>query len=184
MMHLRYNVAQSLDGFIAPPDESTSWIVPDESIDFDALHASFDYYVMGRRTWDIMRALEPNPCLNKPPGSIIVISRILRQEEHPHIAILREGYIEYIRRLKAKGGKGIWLMGGGWLAAECLEAKLLDGLDVAVMPVLLRDGFKVVDSGLSGWYNLKLQSLEKLDGSGILMAKYRVEYDHEQIASS
>ncbi|CAG9951792.1 unnamed protein product [Clonostachys rosea f. rosea IK726] len=118
MMHLRYNVAQSLDGFIAPPDESTSWIVPDESIDFDALHASFDYYVMGRRTWDIMRALEPNPCLNKPPGSIIVISRILRQEEHPHIAILREGYIEYIRRLKAKGGKGIWLMGGGWLAAS------------------------------------------------------------------
>ncbi|VUC37178.1 unnamed protein product [Clonostachys rosea] len=177
-MHLRYNVAQSLDGFIAPRDESTHWIVPDEAIDFYALHASFDYYIMGRRTWDVMSTLKPNPCLKKPPGSIIVISRTLKQEDHPNITILRDGYIDVIRQLKERHGKGIWLMGGGWLAGECLEAKLLDGVDVAVMPVLLRDGFKLVEGGSGGsCYKLDLQSLDRLSSSGILMTNYQVVYE-------
>ncbi|CAI6014379.1 unnamed protein product [Clonostachys chloroleuca] len=177
-MHLRYNVAQSLDGFIAPRDESTSWIVPDESIDFDALHESFDYYIMGRRTWDVMCTLEPNPCLKKRPGSVLVISRTLKQQDHPNITILGEGYIDVIRQLKERHGKGIWLMGGGWLAAECLEAKLLDAVDVAVMPVLLGDGFKMVEGCLSGsCYKLELQSSERLYNSGILMTRYQVVYE-------
>ncbi len=52
---LRYNVAMSLDGFIAPPDHSTGWIVHGASIDFDGLYAEFDHFVLGRRTYELMR---------------------------------------------------------------------------------------------------------------------------------
>lgn len=39
MGRIRYNVATSLDGFIASPDGTTDWIVDDASIDFAALYA-------------------------------------------------------------------------------------------------------------------------------------------------
>jgi|GEM_PF-6212510 dihydrofolate reductase len=56
MRRLRYNVACSLDGFIADPDGGYDWIVDDKGIDVDALYAQFDTFVMGRRTWEVMQA--------------------------------------------------------------------------------------------------------------------------------
>jgi len=47
---LRYQVAVSLDGFIAGPNGEADWIVMDPSIDFDALFKEFDTVVMGRKT--------------------------------------------------------------------------------------------------------------------------------------
>ncbi|MEP6592173.1 MAG: hypothetical protein ABJC51_00685 [Acidobacteriota bacterium] len=51
---LRYQVAVSLDGFIAGPDDGADWIVMDPSIDFGALFAEFDTLVMGRKTHEVM----------------------------------------------------------------------------------------------------------------------------------
>ncbi|MBS1192945.1 MAG: riboflavin biosynthesis protein RibD protein, partial [Nitrospirae bacterium] len=45
MRRLRYNVAASLDGFIAGVSGDYDWIVQDSSIDFDALFAEFDLLV-------------------------------------------------------------------------------------------------------------------------------------------
>lgn len=56
MAQIIYNVAMSLDGFISPPDESSSWIVPDRSIDFQALYNRFDVFLMGRKTHDAISA--------------------------------------------------------------------------------------------------------------------------------
>jgi dihydrofolate reductase len=51
---LRYQVAVSLDGFIAGPNHEADWIVMDPSIDFGALFAQFDTLVMGRKTQEVM----------------------------------------------------------------------------------------------------------------------------------
>jgi dihydrofolate reductase len=191
-------MAQSLDGYIAPPDESTDWIVNDPSIDFETLYASFDGFVMGRKTYEIITADETNnPLRGRPRASVIVISRTWDPEDHLDITVLSDGYIEAARDmigdLSARRDNSalpgsIWLMGGGSLAAEFLAAGLLDGIDTAIMPVILGGGFKMFtdlkieekdkESGsLAGkYYSLQLRSLEKLDQSGILMAKYDVEY--------
>ncbi|KAI8712927.1 2,5-diamino-6-ribosylamino-4(3H)-pyrimidinone 5'-phosphate reductase [Fusarium sp. LHS14.1] len=50
MPQLRYNVATSLDGYIASSDGSADWIVDDPTIDFKALYEQFDFFVMGRKT--------------------------------------------------------------------------------------------------------------------------------------
>ena len=47
---LRYQVAASLDGFIAGPNGEYDWIVMDTAIDFAALYKEFDTAVMGRKT--------------------------------------------------------------------------------------------------------------------------------------
>ena len=49
---LRYQVAVSLDGFIAGPNGEYDWIVMDPSIDFGALFKQFDTLVMGRKTYE------------------------------------------------------------------------------------------------------------------------------------
>ena len=54
---LRYQVAMSLDGFIAGPNGDYDWIVTDPAIDFTALYREFDTAVMGRKTFEIMPVL-------------------------------------------------------------------------------------------------------------------------------
>lgn len=49
---LRYQVAVSLDGFIAGPNGEYDWIVTDPAIDFAALYKEFDTAVMGRKTYE------------------------------------------------------------------------------------------------------------------------------------
>jgi|SRR5215469_4131045 len=53
---LRYQVAMSLDGFIAGPNGEYEWIVMDPSIDFAALLKEFDTAVMGRKTYELVLA--------------------------------------------------------------------------------------------------------------------------------
>ncbi|KAH7121799.1 dihydrofolate reductase-like domain-containing protein [Dactylonectria estremocensis] len=175
MPQLRYNVATSLDGYIASPDGSSNWIVEDSTIDFDSLYAEFDYFVIGRKTYEVMLALgdaSQNPLLKRPKETVIVASRKMLQRDHPHITIVPKNIIECIRDLKAGEGKDIWLMGGGNLATQCLEAGLLDSVEAAIMPVVLGGGIKMIDEFGRG-ARLKLMGSKALE-SGIIMTQYDV----------
>jgi dihydrofolate reductase len=48
---LRYQVATSLEGYIAGPNGEFDWIVMDPDIDFGARFAQFDTALMGRKTF-------------------------------------------------------------------------------------------------------------------------------------
>jgi dihydrofolate reductase len=183
MRSLIYNAAVSLDGFIACTDGSASWIVEDDSIDFDALFATYDYFVMGRKTYEVMLSFgEPSLLSKLSKEAVVVISRTMKQEEHSNVTVVSGDYLQYIRDLKASVGKDIWLMGGAEVAGPCLENGLVDGIDMAIMPVVLGRGIKMFgtseDNDGKSW-KLKLESVEKLENSGILMTKYSVlHYDN------
>ena len=180
MARLRYGVASTLDGFIASSDHTTDWIVDDPSIDFDALYAEFDIFVMGRKTFEVMTQLGNQSESGESPLSgreVVVISRTMKQDEHPQIRVVGQDYLDVIRELKARSGvRDIWLMGGGTLAWECLEAGLLDAVETAIMPVVIWDGIKLIappEQGQKASWKLHLTKLDKLD-SGILWCKYDV----------
>ncbi|KAJ6257507.1 hypothetical protein Dda_7292 [Drechslerella dactyloides] len=176
---IRYNVATSLDGFIAPPNESTDWIVEDAGVDFVKLYEEFDTFIMGRKTYETMLAMgEQNLLRGRPKHRIIVISRQLDPADHPDVTVMRDGYIEHLKELKGTDGRDVWVMGGGWLATACLEAGLLDTIEAAVMPVVLRDGFKLFTRGEdSRAFKLAFRGLEQLPQSGIIMTRYDVVYE-------
>jgi dihydrofolate reductase len=68
MRRLRYNVAMSLDGFIAGPNGEYDWITMDPTIDFGALFSEFDQFLMGRKTFESLRAQgRNNPTLAPRP---------------------------------------------------------------------------------------------------------------------
>jgi dihydrofolate reductase len=83
---LRYQVAMSLDGFIAGPNGEFDWIVMDPAIDFAALYAEFDTAVMGRKTYEVMTAQGGHGAI--PGLDVVVFSRTLPAATYPGVRIV------------------------------------------------------------------------------------------------
>jgi dihydrofolate reductase len=167
---LRYQVAVSLDGFIAGPNGEYDWIVMDPAIDFAALYKEFDTAVMGRKTYQMMTAQGGNGAM--PGLEVVVFSRTLPAATHRGVRIYNDDPRDVVATLKAKPGRDIWLFGGGSLFRSLLDARLVDTVEVAVMPALLGAGIPLLPSG--GSTTLVLADQRILQKSGIVMLAYSV----------
>lgn len=167
---LRYQVAVSLDGFIAGPNGEYDWIVMDPSIDFGALFKQFDTLVMGRKTYQPLIAQGGHGA--QPGVDVVVFSRTLPAVTHPGVRIVNDDPREVVAALKKKPGRDIWLFGGGELFRTLLSAGLVDSVEVAVMPVLLGEGIPLLPPG--GTTTLKLVDHKILLKSGIAILAYAV----------
>ncbi len=76
MRRLPWQVATSLDGYIAGPDGEFDWIATDSEIDFAALMAQFDTAVMDRKTFEI--AQQQGGGGARPGLDVVVFSQTLR----------------------------------------------------------------------------------------------------------
>ena len=174
MRQIRYGVAMSLDGYIAGPNGEFDWIVMDPDIDFAAIFARFDTLLMGRRTYEVTKAMGGGGG-DSMPGitSVVVVSRTLRQSDHPDVSIVSENWQDAVRELLAKPGKDIWLFGGGALFSAMLDARLVDGVDVAVIPVLVGGGIPFLKPPAKR-ATLKLTNHRLYEKSGIVSLEYDV----------
>lgn len=166
---LRYQVAVSLDGFIARPNGDYDWIVMDPAIDFAAMYAEFDIAVMGRKTHDVVRAMGEGAL---PSIETVVFSRTLTPASSPGLRVTNEDPATLVAALKAEAGKDVWLYGGGDLFRTLLLAGLVDTVELAVIPVLLGDGIPLLPPGAST--PLILSEVKALPGSGIVVLAYAV----------
>ena len=166
---LRYQVAVSLDGFIAGPNGEYDWIVMDPAVDFAALFKEFDTAVMGRKTYDGMTANGGDGAM--PGLDVAVFSRTLPATTRPGFRIVNDDPREIVAALKAKPGRDIWLFGGGSLFRSLLDAGLVDTVEVAVVPVLLGAGVPLLPPG--GTTKLVLADQKTLS-SGIVVLAYSV----------
>jgi dihydrofolate reductase len=172
MRRVRYQVAASLDGYIAGPEGEYDWIVQDPEMDFRALFAQFDTFLLGRKTFELVtRGGGP-----KLGGKTVVFSRTLRQEDYPDVTIVSDKIEETVAALRAEEGKDIWVFGGGSLFRSLLEMKLVDTVEVAVIPVLLGGGIPLL-SPPARQTKLKLAGYKVYQKSGIVMLHYSVRKD-------
>jgi dihydrofolate reductase len=167
---LRYQVAVSLDGFIAGPNGEYDWIVMDPAIDFAALFKEFDTAVMGRKTYEVITAQGGHGAM--PGLDVVVFSRTLPAAVHRGVRIIHDDPHEIVAALKAKPGRDIWLFGGGVLFRSLLDAGLVDTVEVAVMPVILGAGVPLLPPG--GSTKLVLADQKALPASGIVVLSYSV----------
>jgi dihydrofolate reductase len=167
---VRYQVAVSLDGFIAGPNGEYDWIVMDPSIDFNALYKEFDTVVMGRKTYDVTAAQGGDGAM--PGLEVLVFSRTLPPATSPGVRIVNDDPGDVIAELKKKPGRDIWIFGGGSLLRSLLDAGVVDTIEVAVMPVLLGAGIPLVQPGSTT--KLTLADQKTLPATGIVMLSYAV----------
>ena len=167
---LRYQVAVSLDGFIAGPNGEYDWIVMDPSVDFTALFKEFDTAVMGRKTFEVLIAQGGHGAL--PGLDVVVFSRTVPATTHPGVRIVSDDPRQVVATLKAKPGRDIWLYGGGALFRSLLDGGLVDTVELAVVPVLLGAGIPVLPPGAAT--KLILADQKTLPASGIVVLSYSV----------
>jgi dihydrofolate reductase len=167
---VRYQVAASLDGYIAGPKGEADWIVMDPEIDFKALFAQFDTILVGRRTFEAMASYDS---AFVPAMKTIVFSRTLAQSDYPKTTIVSEKPEAAIAALRAEPGKDIWLFGGGSLFASLLDAGLVDTVEIAVVPVLLGGGIPLLPPPAKR-AKLVLTGHRVYERSGIVLLEYSV----------
>lgn len=173
MRRLRYQVATSLDGYIAGPNGEFDWIVMDPDIDFAALFKQFDTAVMGRKTF--LATLPQGGKGGAMPGfDVIVFSRTLRAADYPAVSVVSSDPAASIRSLKARSGKDIWLFGGGELFRTLLEAGVVDTVEPAVVPVLLGGGIPMLPPPPLRT-KLSLTGHRFYQKSGIVLLEYAVD---------
>lgn len=174
MRRIRYSVAMSLDGFIAGPQGEYDWIPNEPEIDWGAFMARFDTILMGRRSYEAALAAPAGNGL--PDMATYVFSRTLRPEDHPDVTIVGpdlEPVMEDLRR--RRGGKDIWLFGGGELFRSLLARGYVDVVEVGLVPVLLGRGVPFLP-GLDTRAELRLTDTQRYP-TGIMLLTYEVARD-------
>ncbi len=161
MRSLTYYIAASADGYIAGPDgqfdffafegDLAAWIIEEypETLPIHAREAlgisdrpnrHFDTVVMGRHTYQ--PALDAGIESPYPHLRQIVFSTSL-QSQAAGVEVVDASAAELVRKLKAQDGGGIWLAGGGHLAAELRTE--IDELVIKRNPIVLGAGIPLID---------------------------------------
>jgi len=144
---VRYNVAASLDGYIAGPNGEYDWIPLEPAIDFDALFRNVDTVLLGRHSYELV--LRDPAAATWPAGArVIVFSRTLHPADHPGVIVTAEPAATLVAQLRAESAGGdIWLYGGGALFASLLAAGQVDRVEVTLIPILLGGGVPLLPPG-------------------------------------
>ena len=80
---------------------------------------------------------------------------------------------DVVTELRSREGKDLWLVGGGTLVRDCLDAGLIDDVTVLIHPVILGAGTPLVAGGAIAT-GLALIA-ERRYPSGLVQLTYRVD---------
>ena len=145
---------EDLDGGFA----HGGWTVPywhdDIGKTFMALMRDVDAFLLGRRTYVThAAAFEPMPA-GDPFGDLVnapakyVVSRTLTHGMWRNTTIIRDQVIEEVRALKARPGASILTDGSSQLVHALIAHDLVDELHLALYPLVLGGGKRVLPEGV------------------------------------
>ena len=135
-------IAASVDGYIATKDDSLQWLMGtsgEGDNGYGEFIATVDTVVMGRRTYDwLIREVGRDgfPYI----GLECLVLTNSRTGNDGLVTFINEPVRSLAARLRAKTGKHIWLVGGGSLLHEFIDAKMIDEWIITVAPFVLGDG--------------------------------------------
>jgi dihydrofolate reductase len=133
----------SLDGYIARRNGDLDFLVIDK--EGEALMAHFfskiDTTIMGRKTAAAAAKLRESGEMPETPGMAnYVVSRRWKPGKREGFEVVSGSLTAFVRKLKRRPGKDIYLGGGGELCRSFLQEDLVDELYIGVGPILLGDG--------------------------------------------
>lgn len=133
------SVAASLDGRLADASGRVSFLDPYPASDFafDDFIANVGAILMGRISYDRGRELGPWPYGATP---VLVMSHRPLDTDLHFLKRFDGAIAGAIAQLKAQTDKMVWIMGGGDVARQALDADLVDRIDLVIVPELLGAG--------------------------------------------
>ena len=183
MASLIYPTITSLDGYVADGEGNFDWAAPDEEVHtfVNDLERKVGTYLYGRRMYEVMSYWETaHAVTDRPPAEQdyaqiwrsadkIVYSRTLDTVSSARTRIERDFDTEAVRRVKAQARSDI-SVGGPDLAAQALEAGLVDELHLFLTPIVVGGG----KLSLPDDVHLELELIaERRFASGVVYLHYR-----------
>lgn len=164
-------IASSLDGYIASPDGSFNWLFTDQDYGYTPFIAEVDTLLVGRRTWDQLLSFSEYPYGDR---EVFVFSRSRAEERDEHGTFVAGDIPEFVRDLRERPGKDIWLVGGAEIVHEFLKHDLIDEHIVSVHPILLGGGIPLYPPPFPT-RRLALRKVESFDTGLVQMTFDRAE---------
>ncbi|WP_439693325.1 dihydrofolate reductase family protein [Curtobacterium sp. SP.BCo] len=139
-----YSVASSLDGFVAAPGDDLDWLLQFGFEPFQEHHDRFvadvGAIVMGSTTYEWLLAHDDTWAYPGLPTWVFT-TRDLAAPDGAEVQFVSGPVADHQADVeRAAGGRDVWVVGGGLLAAQYQQAGLLDELRVTVMPIALGAG--------------------------------------------
>jgi dihydrofolate reductase len=182
MAKLLYSVIASLDGYVADEDGNFDWAAPDEEVHtfVNDLERRVGTYLYGRRMYEVMVYWESAPLADQPPfvqeyatiwqaADKIVYSKTLDTVSSARTWIERDFDPEAVRQLKGRAERDI-TVGGPELAAQAIEAGLVDEWHLFLAPIMVGSGKQALRDDV----HVELELLdERRFGNGVVHLHYR-----------
>lgn len=174
MTTTQYYVAASLDGFIADRHGGLVWLLQfgfeEFQAGYDAFLAEVGVIVMGSATYEFVLG-EGEPWGYTAQTTWVLTTRELPDIEGADVRFSHGAVADLHREwVAAAGGKNIWIVGGGAVAAQVADAGLLDEIVLTTMPVVLGAGTSLLPvAGTSDV--LRLESTD-VHPSGAITSRY------------
>lgn len=169
MRKVKLFTATSLDGFIAGQDEDLSWLFTDGDYGYKDFYNFVDTTLSGYNTYRLALSFGSFPY---PDKTNFVFSKLHQHKENTPVTFISSDPCQFVKDLKEKPGKDIWLVGGGQLNSLLLNNGLIDEMIISIHPVVLGKGIP-----LFGAYPkhiaLQLKKTETF-GSGLLQVTYQI----------
>jgi dihydrofolate reductase len=150
--NLIYSMSVSLDGFIAGPDGSFDWSVPDEELHrfHNERVRALGGHVLGRRLYETMEYWETaqeEPAIADYALEFAEIWKALPKvvfsdtldEVVGNSRLAQGGVAEEVAELQERSGKDV-AIGGADLAAEAIKLGLVDDFQLFINPVVVGGG--------------------------------------------
>ncbi len=166
-----FYTATSFNGFIATEDNSLDWLFavgsPD-AVDFQGFLDGIDVLVSGSTTYEWVYEFEnlaENPekwteSYGDRP-TFVFTSRGLPAPAGADVRFVEGEVSEHLESIRAAAGDGdVWVIGGGDLAGQFLDAGALDEIQITITPVALSSGAPLFPRDIRS-DRLELKSVEK-----------------------
>jgi dihydrofolate reductase len=168
---VQYLLAASLDGFIAEEDGSLGWLFQfggagkGEESPVAAFLRTVGAIAMGSTTYQWLLDADYWD-YGDTPVWVFTSRGEMKRFEGSDIRFVEGRPADFIDDMReAAGDKVVWLMGGGNLADQFVEDKLLDDLLLTVAPVVLSKGIRPFENARMVTPPLKLVSVSETGGT-------------------
>ncbi len=176
MRKVKMYIAASLDGKIATPDGDIKWLedIPNPNkLDYEYANflTTIDTTLMGNLSYQKIMSFGID--FPYPDTTNFVFTRQENLAPTEDVTFQTGDIVSFVKDLKTKPGKDIWLIGGAQINSLLFQAKLVDEVWLFVMPI-------VIGTGIPLFAEMQVEQAMKLMESnayptGVVLLKYGLE---------
>jgi dihydrofolate reductase len=144
-----YYTASSLDGFVVDDENSLDWLTsravdPKGAFGYESFADRVGAVVMGASTYEWLLVNQPGDWMYEQPSWVLTHRPEIVADGHPVTTFAGDVADLHPVLMDAAGGRDVWVLGGGDVAAQFAAAGLVDEMIVSYAPCSLGTGARVL----------------------------------------